>query len=139
MGARKGGSVELVKSGCVEWSTAVDVGRELYHLPGVNGNSRAQSAARSPRPRAVDMSVGFTVPRLFLGSASSQGEPLFAMPDILSNDSRHRAAKVYRFGANPGVDRKGAGPSGEARPALRSWHLGRRSGRTSALPYPPSK
>ena len=59
--------------------------------------------------------------------------------DILSDVSRHRAAKVYRLMAKPGVCRKGAGPSGEARPALRSWHLGRRSGRTSALPYPPPK
>lgn len=51
--------------------------------------------------------------------------------------SRHRAAKVYRFGANPGAG-KGAGP-GIARPRLRSWPLGRRSGRTSALPYPPPR
>ena len=40
--------------------------------------------------------------------------------DILSDESRHRAAKVDRFVANPGVDMKGAGPSGEARTALRS-------------------
>lgn len=47
-----------------------------------------------------------------------------SVPDILSEESRHRAAKVYRFQANPGVGGKEAGPSSEARPALRSWHLG---------------
>jgi hypothetical protein len=36
------------------------------------------------------------------GIAGHQAE----MQDIVSEESRHRAAKVYRFGANPGATRK---------------------------------
>ena len=57
----------------------------------------------------------------------------------MSEGSRHPAVKVYRFRANPGVRGKGAGPGGEARSRLRSRLLSRRSGRTSALPYPPPR
>src|SRR5579872_6129237 len=60
------------------------------------------------------------------------------MTDLLSGRSRHRAAKVYRLGANPGVQDKGAGPGGEPRSRLRSWPPERRSGRTSAWPCLPS-
>ena len=62
--------------------------------------------------------------------------------DILSRMSRHRAAKVCRFGANPGAvdgQRVSPGPSNPARPRPRSWPLGRRSGCSSAEPYPPPR
>ena len=41
---------------------------------------------------------------------------------------------IYRFGTNPGEEDRAA----SCRP-LRSWSLGRRSGRVAALPYPPPK
>ena len=40
---------------------------------------------------------------------------------------------IYRFGANPGK------PGSGIVPLLRSWPLGRRSGRVPALPYPPPR
>ncbi len=57
----------------------------------------------------------------------------------MSKVSRLRAAKVLRFDANPGADAEGAGPNVSVRSRLRSWPLERRSGRTSALPYSPSR
>jgi hypothetical protein len=55
------------------------------------------------------------------------------------------AAKVFRIGANPGAwihwepKHSGARPSFDTRPGLRSWPLGRRSGCSSAEPYPPPR
>ena len=58
--------------------------------------------------------------------------------DILSEESRHRAAKVYRIGPIPERRRRSGT---ERRSSARAPVLapGRRSGRTSALPYPPSR
>ncbi len=53
------------------------------------------------------------------------------------------AAKVFRIGADPGAElrsteiRTGARPSCDTRPGLRSRPLSRRSGCSSAEPYPP--
>ena len=69
--------------------------------------------------------------------------PLRAATRILRNLSRHPAAKVYRFGADPGAATKGAGSrergEGMLRPGSGLGPRQRRSGRTSALPYPPSR
>ena len=64
---------------------------------------------------------------------------------ILAQWPRHRAAEVWRIGANPGtaawssLATWGARPGTHARPRLRSWPLNRRSGCSSAEPYPPSR
>src|SRR3954465_13950998 len=55
---------------------------------------------------------------------------------ILPSQSRHPAVKVYRFGANPDEWCEG---EGGLVPPHRSWPLGRRSGCSSALPYPPPR
>jgi hypothetical protein len=59
---------------------------------------------------------------------------------ILRESSRHPAGKVYRFCANPEGQQNGR-PRWEYRqpPVLRSWPLGRRSGCSSAEPYPPPR
>ena len=50
-----------------------------------------------------------------------------------ADESRHPAAKVYRMVQIP----KEGGRQANSPPVLRSLPLSRRSGRTSALPYPP--
>jgi hypothetical protein len=65
------------------------------------------------------------------------------------NNERHRdpnfgapAARVFCFRANPGTPRRsalGVVPSSHAQPRLRSWPLGRRSGCSPAVPYPPPR
>jgi len=72
----------------------------------------------------------------FLPLGVSELGRVSCLKGILPEESRHRAAKVCRFCAHPGAGTRGTGP-GSAWPRLRSWPLGRRSGRTSALPYPP--
>lgn len=64
--------------------------------------------------------------------------PRFAR--IRREPSRHRAAKVYRVRANPEGQANGR-PQRERRepPVLQSWPLGRRSGCSSAEPYPPPR
>jgi len=57
---------------------------------------------------------------------------------LKKGSSRYPAAKVWRFGANPGASRQGGAERSRTSLPLRSWPLDRRSGRTSALPYPPS-
>ena len=57
---------------------------------------------------------------------------------IVRRQSRHPAAKVLRFGADPeGNWKKRGRRCGQPPPALRSRPLGRRSGCSSAEPYPP--
>ena len=55
---------------------------------------------------------------------------------LMEEGSGHRPDGFYRFGANPeeegGRQHEGCHP-----PVLRSWPLGRRSGRFPPLPYPP--
>jgi hypothetical protein len=56
---------------------------------------------------------------------------------IVRGQSRHPAAKVLRFGADPEGWKKRGRRCGQPPPALRSRPLGRRSGCSSAEPYPP--
>jgi hypothetical protein len=64
---------------------------------------------------------------------------------VLTQRPRRRAAEVWRIGANPGAAAwpasqfGGARPGTRARPRLRSWPRGRRSGCSSAEPYPPPR
>ena len=64
---------------------------------------------------------------------------------VLARSPRHRAAEVWRIGANPGAAVRPASQLGEQRPGtqtrprLRSWPLDRRSGCSSAEPYPPPR
>ena len=49
--------------------------------------------------------------------------------------TRDHMASICRLGANPERERQG----GIVPPSLRSWPLGRRSGRVATVPYPPPR
>jgi len=89
----------------------VSSGQERYHLRGPSGT----------RPCAVDSGIGPVLDNVRGGRNEApaslrcalvagkhrdlRGSPEGA--DIVSDESRHRAAKVYRIRANPGVERSG--------------------------------